>query len=1194
MDRALNPADLADALGIHAGGPLPTVQELIDLIADVEVRAFMRSDEIDDELLRTAWYLHGVASASNAQELFTPIRQQRAFRVSAHIFDLALNVRDRSVYDRLVLAFAAQVGYRRSDLDPNATAIWRRVDTDLDADAPIDRRPDATPEPSPRLDRASPFALMALRAGVAFLGLDFARTTALVATWRTTIAAMQTRIRTETLFSTMFGPAEQVVNAVDDLVMFLRYGLPSRLETARAALISVVDQTAGRGDPDARWVAAHLLPVIDDLERSSMWSVLPPGSPDELAQAFTIGTPPVLTLWPPQRELLTRDHLNPLDPDTKRLLLSVPTSAGKTLIAQILICHHLATAAGDVSYVTPLRSLGREMRQALASRLRILNKGLGDDLPDFGTLGLDGLLDLLDTPATATVEVMTPERLAHMLRRDPDAVLDRFSMFVIDEAHLVAQADRGFLLESILGTLALTDARLILLSGVMGNAAGVAAWLDGSDDAVLFSSGWRGPRRLHGLLYSTILWETEVVTATKSRTHPIRKTYDVVGELRIKPAEAQTRRLRTSAESPLGFKQLDYSSDERDRRAPTGTPFYKVCAAAAKALLPAGSLLMIVSQRGHAREAARTLAGMLTPTDTTSDLVQFLIERIGDEHPLVGCVRHGVAYHHAGLPVDVLDAIEQATRAEQLHALVATTTLTDGVNLPVRTVLISENRFPGQDPRQQLNPARLLNAVGRAGRAGRETEGWIVLALQKAPSDADFANLRPAQDDLEVRSTLVSEAALEDLVEAETLLAESADALFQLSENTAAQFVSFVWFALSAHERLEAIRGSSDMVSAVRRLLAFEQLPPELAARWLALAQRVSETYFATSYVSRQRWAVTGTSLGSARSIELIAARVAAHVQAAYPPATPVDADRGTGAAEPGEATPAAMLGLAETLAVLDSAGALASVMMLPERQNAWRFKPSPGSKTQLDVPLLPAITAWLNGLDMPSLAATTLPNVPVASWRLEQMVDAVSGTFEHYLAWTVGAIIEQANEILTRNGGSVLCSDSLAYAIRYGVNTEIALALLMRGVRSRRIAYVVGRRATDVGYDLEATEAWLGELHIDGWIREFDATDREIEDLADIVRDRSTSLLRQVLRREGIASLRQPTSIPMAPATPVRLTVTAEHEPVEVWTTGETPYLIGQVGAKHHADVLLLHASGLSYDATSDGTTVTLRAQTR
>lgn len=199
MDRALRPEFVAEALGEHAEGiVLPTVEQLIDLIAAVEVGAFAGADAVDEQLLETAWYLHGVASASLAADLYTAARQQRAFAVSAHIFDLALNTSNLSLMDRLNYAFAAQVGYRRADLDPNATAIWRRVDADLDDSPPhgpnageaqsvsteeppddeADRSGEDT-EPDTEaitsgigLPRGSAFSLMALRAGIAFLGLD--------------------------------------------------------------------------------------------------------------------------------------------------------------------------------------------------------------------------------------------------------------------------------------------------------------------------------------------------------------------------------------------------------------------------------------------------------------------------------------------------------------------------------------------------------------------------------------------------------------------------------------------------------------------------------------------------------------------------------------------------------------------------------------------------------------------------------------------------------------------------------------------------------------------------------------------------------------------------------------------------------------------------------------------------------------
>ena len=90
------------------------------------------------------------------------------------------------------------------------------------------------------------------------------------------------------------------------------------------------------------------------------------------------------------------------------MVLSVPTSGGKTLLAQMLALEHLARADRGVCYVAPTRSLGREVRRAMANRVRILQKETGSDQPDFPTLA--DLLDAMDdTPAD--VEVVTAASL---------------------------------------------------------------------------------------------------------------------------------------------------------------------------------------------------------------------------------------------------------------------------------------------------------------------------------------------------------------------------------------------------------------------------------------------------------------------------------------------------------------------------------------------------------------------------------------------------------------------------------------------------------------------------------------------------------------------------------------------------------------------------------------------------------------
>jgi len=59
--------------------------------------------------------------------------------------------------------------------------------------------------------------------------------------------------------------------------------------------------------------------------------------------------------------------------------------------------------------------------------------------------------------------------------------------------------------------------------------------------------------------------------------------------------------------------------------------------------------------------------------------------------PPVHVVRHGVGFHHAGLPIEVLEALEDAVRADTLPYLACTSTLMEGVNMPVRTVVIYDS-----------------------------------------------------------------------------------------------------------------------------------------------------------------------------------------------------------------------------------------------------------------------------------------------------------------------------------------------------------------------------------------------------------------------------------------------------------------------------------------------------------------------
>ena len=1168
MDRALAPDFLAAAFGDEQIGELPTVERLAELIAELEIELVrgLTANGFRTRLrpLRdTAWYLHGIASVSD-DTVYPLSQRRRAFAVSAHILDLLLDDPNERDGRRLNTAFAAQVGYHRADQSPNAGAVLRRL------------RP-ALAEPA----QFTAGAVTALQAGVLFLGLDMRTLNRSLNGWNLSATRIADRAQVANLDGTMFGPTQRLLRGIGALARYLREGDGGALDAARGHLAAVAQAEVGLSDLDTRWVAAHLLNLADGLSESSIWAVVPPTIPDAVKQAFTLDPAPILTLWPPQRRLIAGGTPgattvaeggaageatgagtvpSPLDPGTSRLLMSVPTSAGKTLLAQLIICAHVAQDVGDVCYVTPLRSLGREMRQALRSRLAYLGRRLGADLPDsFGTLNVDG--QDADPEQRPRVEVMTPERLMNALRQTPDDVLSRFSLFIVDEAHLIAQrGGRGLLLEGLLTVLDASGARLMLLSGVMGNAASLATWTAAGKPDVLFTDEWRAPRRLHVVSVSEKIDESRTLIPAKGNAKA-RTVYGLQARLAVRPTGSKITNLVTSSEHPIG--ELHVGPD--NKKLSKTSPAYVIAARTASMLLRAGSLLMVVSTRTLARNAAKAMAEQLDDDPATQGLADALVSRLGSDHPLIGCVRKGVAYHHAGLPVEVQEAIEDAIRDETLRAVVATSTLTDGVNLPVRTVVIATTEYEGQDPGQRMTPSQLLNAVGRAGRAGKESEGWIVLARNNAFRPSDFDVLNPSDSDLEVHSTLTGDHALSSLAAAEELIAQTQDAILQLPhDEEVGGFVSYVWFVLHALDLVPSMSQSRTWRDVVGRLFAFTQLPEELRARWLQLADAVADVYAQTPEPSRRRWAQTGTSLTSAAAIEKLSQQLTARVLAVG----------GHGD-----------FSLDETLNLLDAEHVYEALLALPEGRKNWRFRLSANGAT-IDVAAGPVVADWVAGLDITQLATNHLSQVLDASFRLEQMVDGVGEGVQHYLAWTVGLVVAQTNDMLVDATAPRQLFASTAAHLRYGVDTPLAIELLVRDVKSRTLARDLGRLARDLGLDAAALRTHLSAKHVRGWREELNASPTDVLDLLQYVQGSNQHKLREIMSvgvTKGAVLLQvkasdAPTSVDVRPS--------VDGNALELIALGK---VVGVVAAPDHAGIGAVLDSGLPLESTLVGATLTV-----
>ena len=126
-------------------------------------------------------------------------------------------------------------------------------------------------------------------------------------------------------------------------------------------------------------------------------------------------------------------------------------------------------------------------------------------------------------------------------------------------------------------------------------------------------------------------------------------------------------------------------------------------------------------------------------------------------------VRHGIGVHHAGMLPKYRRLVEQLAQAGLLKVICGTDTLGVGINVPIRTVVFSAlSKYDGV--RTRLLTAREFHQIaGRAGRAGYDTAGTVVV---QAP-EHEVENLKQfakVADDPKKRRKLVRRKAPEGMV----------------------------------------------------------------------------------------------------------------------------------------------------------------------------------------------------------------------------------------------------------------------------------------------------------------------------------------------------------------------------------------------------------------------------------------------
>ena len=461
-------------------------------------------------------------------------------------------------------------------------------------------------------------------------------------------------------------------------------------------------------------------------------------------------------------------------------------------------------------------------------------------------------------------------------------------------------------------------------------------------------------------------------------------------------------------------------------------------------------------------------------------------------------LERGVAYHHGNLPSEIRNGIEDAVSNEALQYVVATTTMTEGVNLPVRSVVIASQGAYGADGYDEyIVGSRLLNAIGRAGRAVKETEGIVVLVRFNENTEEDFARLDPDQEELRVDSWLSKPESLDNLAQFEEMAREAEDAVMQAGadaeKNAVSSFLSFVWFIASELERLERPRTPEEVAEWLESTLAWVQLDEEVQQRWSRVAQQAVERYQETDAASRKRWARSGTSVDTAARLDDLAEEVADELVT----------------------TEEEITSWVDRIIFLLDDGRLNQIL---EASDASEIEVSSRARggEEIDLDLLALIRDWVDGAELDNIAADYLADVNQTDHRFRQLGELIYEVFEIHLPWMLRVLVDWTNEHLEARNLPLSLPDEIPSLVRWGVPYPTAAELMNRGIGSRRLAIEIAEEWREADPEVNV-EKWVRSLPRPEWIERFDATGAELRNLVSILRPQSDEILLPFLRGESI-----------------------------------------------------------------------------
>ena len=443
----------------------------------------------------------------------------------------------------------------------------------------------------------------------------------------------------------------------------------------------------------------------------------------------------IIDLLPSQQSALGE---NLLDPYSSVTVVQMPTSAGKTLLAEFSILQTKALEPNSkIVYVVPTRAL---MNQTL-SQLREDFSGLKNEISiekSSGAIEVDPTENEF-LKSEIDVLVTTPEKLDLLIRKKHPITND-LTKVIIDEAHNIRDGERGARLELLLSIVKKEkpNAQFLLLSPFLPNAEVLKDWLAEDKDAI---------------------------SPIKVDWKPADKIFiglkELTNDFRIRFLHSAYDKGWLESGEPKKFeyhKDIELSSDT-NKNSKTRLLEYS----SQKFAKADKSILYLCWGKRTSDKRAKFIASNINTKKSSEkiDLVKkYINEEYGEDNTLSGILEKGVTTHHAGLTDDVKRLVEYLIKEREIQHICATTTVAQGINFPISTVFF-DSFLKGRQNRnvhwtqKRLSINEFRNISGRAGRTLVDNVGTIIIPFNSKKNRDDYAEYYLSKDAEEISSALL-------------------------------------------------------------------------------------------------------------------------------------------------------------------------------------------------------------------------------------------------------------------------------------------------------------------------------------------------------------------------------------------------------------------------------------------------------